>query len=86
MNANGVKGYIMSDEKYAGKAETMQLIKQAIYDLQIGPTEISASNGQPPTYSVKFENRKGQTEEVIVRVPSMYPSIHHALKLAYNVY
>jgi hypothetical protein len=74
----------MSGEKYADKAETMQLIKQAIYDLQIGPTEISCSTRRPATYSVKFENRKGEAEEVVVEVPSMYPSIHHALKLAYN--
>jgi hypothetical protein len=62
----------------------MQLIKQAIYDLQIGPSEISFSAEQPDIYNVHFDNRKGEDAKVIVRVPSMYPSIHDALKLAYN--
>jgi hypothetical protein len=70
--------------KYEDETDTMQLIKDAIYDLQIGPTEISPSTKPPVTYTVKFENCNGGAEEVIVPVPSLYTSICYALKLAFN--
>lgn len=74
----------MNNESGDQNAETMQLIKQAIYDLQIGPSEILFSAERPGIYNVLFDNRKGKEEKVIVQAPSTYPSIHDALKLAYN--
>lgn len=65
------------------KRETMQLIKQAIYDLQVGPSEILFSSEQPVIYNVKFDSRKGEPQEIVVPVPSTYSSIYAALQNAY---
>jgi hypothetical protein len=67
-----------------GKAETMQVIKEVLYDLQIGPTEISRSMKEPLFFSVKFENQTGGNEEVFVPIPSAYDWIYGALKHAYH--
>ena len=64
--------------------ETMKLIKQAIYDLQVGPSEILFSQEQPVIYSVKFDSRKGKPQEIVVPVPSTYSSIYNALQIANN--
>lgn len=65
-------------------AETMQLIKEAVYDLAIGPSEISPSTQHPATYSVKFDNCRGEAAEVFVPMASKYASIHDALMFAHR--
>lgn len=64
--------------------ETLQLIKQAIYDLQVGPSEILTSPQKPDLLNVRFDSRKGTPQEVSVPVPSTYAAISSALKTAYN--
>ncbi len=66
------------------RRETMQLIKQAIYDLQVGPSEILSSGEQPEIYSVKFDSNKGKPREIVVPVLSTYSFIYAALRSAYN--
>lgn len=64
------------------KHETISLIKEAAYDLQIGPTEISYSKTQPSSYCVKFENSTGAELEVFVPLQSTYRWIYDTLKHA----
>lgn len=66
------------------RQETMQLIKQAIYDLQIGPSEIVFSREYPEIYSVKFDSSKGKPQEIVVPILSTYSSIYAALQSGYN--
>lgn len=62
------------------RQETMQLIKQAIYDLQVGPSEILSSGEHPEFYSVKFDSRKGEPREIVAPVLSTYSFIYAALR------
>jgi hypothetical protein len=71
-------------KSHEGMAETMQLIKEAVYDLAIGPSEISPSTEHPATYSVKFDNYMGEAAEIFVPMASKYASIHDALMFAYR--
>lgn len=64
--------------------ETLESIKDAIYDLQIGPSEISLYRGDFPAYSVAFEARDGEAKEVIIPIPSMYTAICEALNATLN--
>lgn len=66
------------------KSETLSLIKEAAYDLQIGPTEISYSNSEPAMCCVKFEDRRGTEREIFVPVASTYRWIHDTLKFAHS--
>jgi hypothetical protein len=66
------------------RQETMQLIKQAIYDLQVGPSEILFSGENPEIYSVKFDSSKGKPQEIVVPVLSTYSFIYAALRSGYN--
>jgi len=69
-------------EKHGVKAETLKLIKQVAYALQIGPYEISSPAGDPATYNVKFKNCRGEEQEVFVPATSRYSLIEDALKFA----
>jgi hypothetical protein len=62
-----------------GHQETLESIKDAIYDLEIGPTEISLFRGDFPAYSVTFEITNGDVKDVIIPIPSAYPSIFATL-------
>lgn len=65
-------------------SETLSLIKEAAYDLQIGPTEISCSRTGPAVCCVKFEDRRGAEKELLVPVHSTYRWIHESLKLIHR--
>lgn len=64
------------------KVETLQLIKDAAYELLIGPCEILPSTAHRVAYSVKFNDRHGEAQEVFVPMASKYLSIQNALKIA----
>ena len=66
--------------------ETIELIKEAAYDVQIGPAEISPSAEHPGGYVLKFENFRGEAQQMLVRQGSNYELIRDALKLAYEGY
>ena len=68
----------------SGKVETLRLIREAIYELQIGPAEISSSPREPKFINVKFENQKGNDEEIFVPIPSNFATIYDALSHAYH--
>lgn len=63
----------------AAASETLQFIKDAIYDLQVGASEILSPDNTPSTYVIKFENQYGTLEEVFIPVPSTYQSICRSL-------
>lgn len=73
----------MNENKLA-REKAIQQIKEVIYDLQIGASEIMPARQTPLTYSVRFDNRAGRPEEVLVRGAATYREIYMALKAAHD--
>lgn len=55
--------------------ETLAAIKDAIYDLKIGPSEIGTYPGDFPAFTVGFDARDGTSRELVIPIPSMYESV-----------
>lgn len=58
-----------------GHKETLAAIKDAIYDLKVGPSEIETYPGNFPAFTVGFDARDGTSRELVIPIPSMYDSI-----------
>ncbi|MBA2126981.1 hypothetical protein DLM45_12225 [Hyphomicrobium methylovorum] len=72
----------MRQNTNAAASETLQFVKDAIYDLQVGPAEITSPDGTPSAYVIKFEIQHGVFQEVFIPIPSTYQSICRSLKAA----
>lgn len=73
----------MNDNKLA-RSNAMQQLKDAIYDLQMGETEIVATTRLPLTFKVKFDNWQGRPDEVLIPAGATYREMYMALKSAYR--
>lgn len=72
------------DESVEFRSDAIQRIKDVIYDLQIGPTEIVPSRERSPTFAVKFDDSAGIPAEVFIPISLTYREIFEALKFAYE--
>jgi hypothetical protein len=64
------------------KTETLQLIKQAAYELQIGPCEILQPLEYPSTFEVRFKSCTGAEQHVFLPINSNYALIEDAMIVA----
>lgn len=72
------------NESQLARNRAIQQIKEVIYDLQIGASEIIPAKQVPLTYCVRFDNRAGRQEEVLVRGAATYREIYMVLKTAHD--
>lgn len=73
----------MNESKLA-RDRAIQQIKDAIYDLHIGASEIMPARQVPLMYSVRFDNSGGRPEQVLVPGAASYREIYRALKAAHD--
>lgn len=73
----------MNETKLA-RDKAIQQIKDVIYDLQIGASEIVPTRQIPLTYSVRFDNSGGKPEQVLVPGAASYREIYWTLKAAHD--
>jgi len=59
--------------------ETLAANKDAIYDLNLGPSEISMSRGTITSFLVSFDAPDGKPREAVIPVPSPYRTICETL-------
>jgi len=62
----------------------IQQIKDAIYDLQIGPSEIIPTGQIPLTFVVRFDNNAGQAEQVLIPATATYREIYTVLQATHR--
>ncbi|MFA5899368.1 MAG: hypothetical protein WC829_09685 [Hyphomicrobium sp.] len=73
----------MNDNKLT-RNTAIQQIKEVIYDLQMGETEIVPAAKLPLMFKVKFDNWQGRPGEVLIAAGSTYRQMYMALKSAYR--
>ncbi|CAN1723781.1 conserved protein of unknown function [Hyphomicrobium sp. 1Nfss2.1] len=62
----------------------IQQIKDAIYDLQIGPSEIFPTGQTPMTFVVRFDNNAGRPEQVLIPATATYREIYSVLQATHG--
>ena len=79
---SNVEVWSRRSDSRAKKIETLRLIKQAAYDLQIGPCEILQPRKDPSTFEIKFKGCMGTEQHVFLPISSNYTLIEEAMVFA----